>query len=124
ARRRTAPVMMRTARLICALFAVSVSGSACAGTDAPDDTAGAVPGDTAAAADTSSAIDAADAGPEGWQTANGITYRQNRTIDLTGDGRNESVIATASGPAYDSLQVAITIEDARRDTLWHESWPS
>src|SRR5690606_36161743 len=88
ARRRPAPVMMRTARLICALFAVSVSGSACAGTDAPDDTAGAVPGDTAAAADTSSAIDAADAGPEGWQTANGITYRQNRTIDLTGDGRN------------------------------------
>lgn len=112
---------------MCVLFVAGiagVAGSACADSDNPDDAAGAASGDSVAAADTSSAVNAADPGPEGWQTADGITYRQERAIDLTGDGRNERVIATASGPVYDSLEVAITIVAERRDTLWHESWPS
>lgn len=126
--------MTGTARLICLAFVVSVAGGACgdAGARAGDDGAGAGAG--AGAGDPSveagtSAVDASTSAAgggnqDGWRTADGIAFRQQRDIDLTGDGRNETVIATAKGPAYDSLAVAITIEGERRDTLWHESWPS
>jgi hypothetical protein len=77
-----------------------------------------LPGDTAPAASArDTAAVAADTAP-----ASG--FRREHSVDLTGDGRNETVIASAVGPAPDSLDVAITIIGARRDTLWHESWPS
>ena len=51
-------------------------------------------------------------------------YRREHRVDLTGDGRSETVIASAVGAAYDSLTVAVTIVSERGDTLWHETWPS
>lgn len=59
-----------------------------------------------------------------WPESGAIDFREDRALDLTGDGRNETVIAAAHGPSWDSLDVSITIEAADGDTLWHEAWPS
>lgn len=78
----------------------------------------------AAAPDTGAVAVEADAAQEEWPATGPIDYRRERSIDLTGDGRAETVIASAHGPAYDSLDVAITIRGTTGDTLWHEAWPS
>lgn len=119
--------MTGVARTICAILAIGIAGAGCSRADVGDNGPGAVSSDTAAAADTGDTSDAtgtADASAEGWQTDSGISYRRERALDLTGDGQPETVIASAAGPAYDSLDIAITIEGQRGDTLWHEGWPS
>lgn len=59
-----------------------------------------------------------------WPDSGAVDYRRERSVDFTGDDIAETVAATAVGPSYDSLTIAITIESSRGDTLWHESWPS
>lgn len=59
-----------------------------------------------------------------WSENGPIDYRRERAIDLTGDGGSETVIAAARGPAYDSLDISVTIVAPTGDTLWHEAWPS
>jgi hypothetical protein len=89
----------------------------------------AVAGDTAAAADTpepglvGTGDSRADTQEE-WPDAGPVDYRRERSVDLTGDESSEMVVVTARGPAWDSLDIALTIVGGQRDTLWHESWPS
>ncbi|HEX6134622.1 MAG TPA: hypothetical protein VFZ24_11685 [Longimicrobiales bacterium] len=85
-----------------------------------------LPADTSATADTAAAAPAVPepAARAEWPDSGAVEYRREREVDLTGDGSSETVIATARGPAYDSLDVALTIEGAAGDTLWRESWPS
>lgn len=83
------------------------------------------PADRASAADTVAGTAFDSAGPaRADSVAAGSGYHREHAIDLTGDGRTETVIASAEGVAYDSLDVAVTIVNQRGDTLWHETWPS
>lgn len=100
--------------IVCVLLAATAVG--CVPAD-DDGSVHALPTDTVAVAEVAGTTD-------GWQTDSGISYRGEHQVDLTGDALSERVIASAAGPAYDSLQVAITIEGVGSDTLWHESWPS
>jgi hypothetical protein len=60
-----------------------------------------------------------------WPAAGGsVDLRRERRIDLTGDGREEMVTVTARGARYDSLEIALAVIGAQRDTLWLERWPS
>lgn len=61
---------------------------------------------------------------EGWSEGENIRYLRAHRVDLTGDGSDEAIIASADGASYDSLDVAITIRSAGGDTLWHEAWRS
>lgn len=79
-------------------------------TTRPDSSGAGVADDTAAQAE--------------WPERGPVSHRSERAVDFTGDGSDETVIASATGPAYDSLDIAITIRDADGDTLWHETWPS
>jgi hypothetical protein len=107
---------MRAAAVLCLLLA------ACA--PAPrDDTSGTAE-DAATAADTAPAGDAGIAPDDAWPVDGPVDYRRVRPLDLTGDGSVDTVIVTARGPAYDSLDIALTITGAAGDTLWREAWPS
>ncbi|HEX6306862.1 MAG TPA: hypothetical protein VFZ69_01675 [Longimicrobiales bacterium] len=109
--------MRRGPGLGLALLLIAACGDA-----APD--AGTTP-DTIPAGDTSAAAPAPPApARDTWPDSGAIDYRRESAVDLTRDGRAEKVIATARGLAYDSLDVAITIESPAGDTLWRESWPS
>ena len=61
---------------------------------------------------------------ETWPASGPIDYRRERDVNLTADGRGETVVVTARGPAYDSLDIMLTIHGPDGDTLWHEAWPS
>ena len=100
-------------RSICAGLAV-VLAAGC-GDTAPDDAPPAAAADSVA--DTGTGTAAAT-------TGDAVGYHRERSIDFTGDGRSETVIVTATGPALDSADVALTIEGAQGDTLWHETWPT
>jgi hypothetical protein len=105
---------------LCAILATAACGqgaqdSAATADPAGNDTTVPLPAD-AGAVDGMAADVWPDAGP--------VDYRREHDADLTADGRYETVVATAHGPAYDSLDVALTIQGADGDTLWHEAWPS
>lgn len=105
---------------MCAVLATAACGqgaqdSAATADPAADDSAARLPADTGA--DAGIAVDA-------WPASGPVDYRREHDADLTTDGRFETVVATAHGPAYDSLDIALTIQGADGDTLWHEAWPS
>jgi hypothetical protein len=53
-----------------------------------------------------------------------VTFEDDRLIDLTGDGRAESVSVYASGPGYDELRIDLSVRSARDSLLFRESWSS
>jgi hypothetical protein len=82
------------------------------------------PGAVTISDSTPVAVPAAGTSADAMGAVAGGGYRRERRVDLTGDGRNETVIAAAAGAAYDSLDVSLTIVGERGDTLWHGTWPS
>ncbi|HSK19052.1 MAG TPA: hypothetical protein VK912_07915 [Longimicrobiales bacterium] len=103
-----------TLRYVCAGLALLLAAGC--GDTAPDDAPAAV-----SAADT---VAGAGARAATGTAGDAVGYRRERSIDFTGDGRSETVIVTATGPTLDSAEVALTIEGARGDTLWHDTWPT
>jgi hypothetical protein len=53
-----------------------------------------------------------------------INLRRERRVDLTENGLDERVTVTVRGPAYDALDIDLTIVSAAGDTLWMERWSS
>jgi hypothetical protein len=97
-----------------------VAAAACGGDGARDRDAST---DTVAAAHGGPA--AAVTGSADWPEAGEpVNLHRERTIDLTGDGAVETVLVTARGRDYDSLDIAIVIRNAAGDTLWRDGWPS
>jgi hypothetical protein len=98
------------------LVLVLLGAAACADADRPagrDGPAGAPPA-------------AAPADSEQWPTdpAAGVSLRRERALELTPDAAPETVIVTARGPRYDSLEIRLVIRSARGDTLWADGWNS
>lgn len=53
-----------------------------------------------------------------------ITIRRTREVDLTGDRRPERFVVVATGPRYDSLDVALEIRSPEDSLLYTDSWDS
>lgn len=112
----------------CAVIIVVVLVHAACGQSAPDAGGPAVTADAGpdanvppaggpAGADSGSAADS-------WPVTGPVDYTREHAADLTTDGRAETMIVTARGPAYDSLDIALTIRGADGETLWHDAWLS
>ena len=110
----------RRARL---LLAVCVSLAACGGDRDIGQRATVSTVDTpASGAATDTARDGAADTPRDQPLAAG--YRRSRGWDLTGDGRPERFVLTATGPGADSLDVRLVITDADGTVLLDDAWLS
>jgi hypothetical protein len=54
----------------------------------------------------------------------GIHLRRERAAHLTGAAQPETIVVTAQGPRYDSLDIRLVIRSAAGDTLWSDEWNS
>jgi hypothetical protein len=114
--------MMRSTVILGVILASAACGQSAPGEGGNTDGAEAgpdasVPGSVPADVDSDNATDV-------WPAAGPVAYRREHSVDLTADGRVETMVVTALGPAYDSLDIALAIRGADGDTLWYEAWPS
>ena len=114
--------MMRSTVILGVILVSAACGQSAPGDGGSTDAAEAgpdasVPGAVPADVDRGSATDA-------WPAAGPVAYRREHSVDLTADGRAETMVVTALGPAYDSLDIALAIRGADGDTLWYDTWPS
>ena len=74
------------------------------------------------ARDTTTVAEADSAGR--WPESGPVSFRRERTTRLRAPGMSETLVVTAQGPAWDSLDIAVSIVEEGGDTLWHDQWPS
>lgn len=115
--------MMRCTAILATILVQAACGPSAPGAGGNADTAGAGPGTSVPPGADPAGADSGSATDE-WPATGPVDYRREHGVDLTADGRPETIAVTARGPAYDSLDIALTIQGPARDTLWHEAWPS
>jgi hypothetical protein len=113
----------RSTVILAIILVQAACGQSAPGAGANADTADAGPDTSVPPGAGPAGADSGGAADE-WPTAGPVDYRREHAVDLTADGRSEMMVVTARGPAYDSLDIALTIHGPDGDTLWHEAWPS
>lgn len=114
---------MRSTVVLAIILVQAACGQSAPGAGGSADTAGAGP-DTSVAPGAGPVGAGSGSAAHDWPADGPVDYRREHAVDLTADGRAEAIVVTARGPAYDSLDIALTIQGAAGDTLWHEAWPS
>jgi hypothetical protein len=114
---------MRSTVILALILVQAACGQTAPGAGGNADTAAAGP-DTSVPSGAGPASADSGRAADHWPAAGPVDYRREHAVDLTADGRSETMVVTARGPAYDSLDIALTIQGPDGDTLWHEAWPS